>query len=91
MFAIDWTDPALYAIVLNTARIPVPDCVDYLIRVLQSPAYRETEQSRMILVDELVLRRVNSALEQQFGGDEEPVIGYFDTLVGTHDPAAAID
>jgi cytidylate kinase len=74
MFGIDWTDPALYAIVLNTARIPVTDCVDYLIRVLQSPAYRETEQSRMMLMDELILRRVNSALEQQFGGDQEPVI-----------------
>jgi cytidylate kinase len=33
MFGIDWTDPALYAIVLNTARIPVEDCVEYLIRV----------------------------------------------------------
>jgi cytidylate kinase len=74
MFGIDWTDPALYAIVLNTARIPVPDCVDYLIRVLQSPAYRETAQSQMVLMDELILRRVNSALEQRFGDDADPVI-----------------
>lgn len=53
---------------LNTARIPVPDCVEYLVRMLQSPAFRETWQSQMMLMDELVLRRVRSALEQRFGG-----------------------
>ena len=28
MFGIDWTDPAHYTMVLNTARVPVQECVD---------------------------------------------------------------
>ena len=53
MFGIDWTDPALYAIVLNTARIPVKDCVEYLVRLVQSPAFAKTERSRINLMNQM--------------------------------------
>ena len=69
MFGIDWTDPALYAIVLNTARIPVGDCVEYLVRVAQSPAFAETERSKMELMNRLISARVCSALERHFGSE----------------------
>ena len=36
LFGIDWKDPSLYAIVLNTARIPVAECI---VRLTQSPAF----------------------------------------------------
>ena len=69
MFGIDWTDPAHYTIVLNTARIPVQECVDCIVRLVQSPAFAETENSKAELKDQLVSARVRSALERHFGSD----------------------
>ena len=42
LFGIDWTDPALYALVLNTARIPVADCIEHIVKVVESGPFRET-------------------------------------------------
>jgi cytidylate kinase len=66
-FGIDWTDPALYAIVLNTARISIENCVEHIVRVTESAAFRETPQSRSALIDPLIATRVRSALDQHFG------------------------
>ncbi len=74
MFGIDWTDPALYAIVLNTARIPVEDWVDYLVRAVQSPAFAETEHSRMALMNRLISARIRSALDRHFGSDASALV-----------------
>ena len=67
LFGIDWTDPSLYSIVLNTARVPVSDCVDHIVRLTESPAFQETAQSRGLLRDELILARVRLAMERRFG------------------------
>jgi cytidylate kinase len=67
LFGIDWTDPALYSLVLNTARIEVPDCVEHIIRVTQASRFQETLESRMALNDQLILSKVHSALDQRFG------------------------
>jgi cytidylate kinase len=67
LFGIDWTDPALYSLVLNTARIEVPDCVEHIIRVTQASRFQETLESRMALNDQLILSEVHSALDQRFG------------------------
>lgn len=67
LFGIDWTDPALYALVLNTARIPVADCVEHIVRVVESGPFRETEESRQRLADQLILSKVHSALDRRFG------------------------
>ena len=69
MFGIDWTDPAHYTIVLNTARIPVQECVDCIVRLVQSPAFAETEESKAELMNQLISARVRSALERHFGSD----------------------
>jgi cytidylate kinase len=69
MFGIDWTDPAHYTIVLNTARIPVQECVDCIVRLVQSPAFAETEESETELMNQLISARVRSALERHFGSD----------------------
>jgi cytidylate kinase len=47
LFGIDWTDPALYALVLNTARIPVADCIEHIAKVVESAPFRVTAESRM--------------------------------------------
>ncbi|MFV0295698.1 MAG: cytidylate kinase family protein [Hyphomicrobiaceae bacterium] len=67
LFGINWTDPALYALVLNTARIPVKDCVDHIVEVLESAPFKETEVSRKALADQLILSKVHSALDKRFG------------------------
>jgi len=67
LFGIDWEDPSLYAIVLNTARVPVADCVEHIIRLSESPAFLETTQSRNALMDQLILARVRFAMDRRFG------------------------
>ncbi len=69
MFGIDWTDPAHYTIVLNTARIPVGECVDCIVRLVRSPAFAETEESKAELRNQLISARVRSTLERHFGSD----------------------
>jgi osmotically-inducible protein OsmY len=60
-------DASLYAVVLNTARVSVQDCVEHIVRLAASAAFRETAQARSALIDELILSRVRSALDQHFG------------------------
>ena len=74
MFGIDWTDPAHYTIVLNTARVPVQECVDCVVRLVQSPAFAETEDSKAELRNQLISARVRSTLELHFGGDAGALI-----------------
>ena len=69
MFGIDWTDPAHYTIVLNTARVRVQECVDCIVRLIQSPAFAETKESKAELMNQLISARVRSALERHFGSD----------------------
>lgn len=67
MFGVDWTDATLYAITLNTERVPVADCVEHIVRMVQSSAFAETPQSRSALMDQLVETRVRFALDKHFG------------------------
>jgi cytidylate kinase len=74
MFGIDWTDPAHYTIVLNTARVPVQECVDCIVRLVQSSAFAETEESKAELRNQLISARARSALERHFGSDAGALI-----------------
>jgi len=67
MFDTDWQHADHYAITLNTARVPVSECVEQIVRLVEGPAFQETEQSRGLLHDALVLARVNARLEEEFG------------------------
>ena len=74
MFGIDWTDPAHYTIVLNTARVPVQECVDWIVRLVQSPAFAETEESKAELMNQLIFARIRAALERHIGSDARALI-----------------
>ncbi len=67
LFGIDWHDPELYAVVLNTARVPVEACVDHIERLALSPAFKETDASRMALMDQVIRSKVYTALDRRFG------------------------
>lgn len=98
LFGIGGEDPSLYAIVLNTARVPVADCIEHIVHLTQSPAFEETEHSRSALMDALILARVHHAMEQRFGpesdqfGFEAHVCGGKVTLTGaTTDEKLIVD
>jgi cytidylate kinase len=67
LFGIDWEDPSLYAIVLNTARVPVADCVEHIVRLAESSTFQETTRSRNVLMDLVILYRARAAMDQRFG------------------------
>jgi cytidylate kinase len=67
LFGIDWEDPSLYAIVLNTARVPVADCVEHIVRLAESSTFQETARSRNVLIDQVILFRARAAMDRQFG------------------------
>ena len=68
LFGVDWMDASPYAIVLNTARVPVRECVEVIARLATSGTFQETPEARAVLMDELILSRVRAALEQRFPG-----------------------
>jgi cytidylate kinase len=72
LFGIDWQDASLYALVLNTERVPVADCVETIVRLAESPAFQEAAQSRAALSDQLILSRIRSALEREHGASNRP-------------------
>ena len=82
LFAIDWTDPSLYDLVLNTARVPVKACVEHIARLAEEPTFQETAQSRTALLDELILSRLHADLEQRFAGIEAKISAGKVTLIG---------
>lgn len=67
LFGIDWEDPSLYAIVLNTARVPVQDCVEHIVRLAESSTFQETARSRNVLMDQVILFRARAAMDRRFG------------------------
>ncbi len=61
-FGVQWTDPEHYDLVLNTQRVGVKDCVDEVKRLVKSPEFAETEQSRQRLMDLALAWQVRAAL-----------------------------
>ena len=82
LFGIDWTDPSLYTVVLNTARVPVKECVEHIAALAESSTFQETAESRNALLDELILSRLRAALDQRFAGIEGKVSSGKVTLTG---------
>ena len=67
MFGIDWSDPTLYSLVLNTARVPVSACVEQIAHLTEQPIFQETVHSRQALTDRVILARAQQAMDQRFG------------------------
>jgi cytidylate kinase len=65
-FGVDWGDPTLYDITLNSERVPVAECVDAVVRLVKSPAFQETPATRQKLSDLALQARARGALR----GDE---------------------
>ena len=61
-FALQWTDPENYDLVLNTQRVSVPQCVGEVKSLVESEAFAETDASRQQLEDLALAWRVRAAL-----------------------------
>jgi cytidylate kinase len=61
-FGVDWGDPVLFDLVLNTDRLSVDTCVQQIKGLLARPEFAETEASRAQLQGMALGARVRSAL-----------------------------
>lgn len=61
-FGVNWENPQLYHVVLNTGCVPVDTCVRMVRLLTDDPAFAETEESRGVLADKLIQARVQAIL-----------------------------
>ena len=65
-FGVDWQNPLIYHLVLNTGSIPIETCVTIVRLLAERPEFQETEETRSVLADKLVESRVRAALGDAF-------------------------
>ena len=61
-FGVDWGDPVLFDLVLNTDRLTVDTCVQTIKALLARPEFAETEASRALLQGMALAAHVRAAL-----------------------------
>jgi cytidylate kinase len=62
LFDINWEDPLLYDLVLNTARVSIKDSADLIKYLVSQPTFEETAESHAKLVTLKVEAKIRSAL-----------------------------
>ena len=65
-FGVNWEDPQLYHVVLNTGSVPVDVCVSIVRLLAERPEFQETDETRSVLADKLVESRIRAALADAF-------------------------
>jgi len=63
MFDVDWTDPLLYDLVLNTEALTLESGVRQLLALVEAPEFQPTEASRAALWNDAVAARVRAMLK----------------------------
>lgn len=63
-FGVDWGDPVLFDLVLNTDRLSVDTCVQQIKSLLMRPEFAETEASRTLLQGMALSAHVRAALRE---------------------------
>lgn len=83
-FGVDWQNPLIYHLVLNTGSVPIETCVTIMRLLADRPEFQETEETRSVLADKLVESRVRAALGDAFATPIDiRVVGGKVTLTGT--------
>lgn len=62
LYDVDWGDPALYDVVINTDKLSIEAGVDLIIGLLHRPEIAATEASRQAVRDRALASRVRTAL-----------------------------
>jgi len=63
-FSVDYADPQLYDLVLDTERLSGPECIAEVLRLVGSPEFAETPQARQKLQDFGLACQVRAALRR---------------------------
>jgi len=63
-FDLQWTDSEHYDLVLNTERVNIAECVEEVLRLVRSPLFAETEETRQHMEDLALSARVRAALRR---------------------------
>jgi cytidylate kinase len=63
MFEVDWTDPLLYDLVVNTEAVTVASAVRQVLDLVAAPEFQPTEASRQRLADRALAARVRATLK----------------------------
>jgi cytidylate kinase len=61
-FGVNWGDPVLFDLVLNTDRLTVDTCVQQIVALLARPEFQETEASKALLQGMALSAHVRAAL-----------------------------
>jgi cytidylate kinase len=61
-FDVQWGDPTLYDLTVNTERVPVSTCVDMVVALSKSKEFAETPASRQNLLNLALAARVRAAM-----------------------------
>ena len=62
IFDLDWTDPLLYDLVINTAFVTLPAAVQQVLILATAPEFEPTAESRAALADRALAARVRATL-----------------------------
>jgi cytidylate kinase len=62
-FGVNWQDPQLYHVVLNTGSVPVDTCVRIVRLLTDDPGFQESVASRAVLADRLIQTRARTLLD----------------------------
>jgi cytidylate kinase len=62
-FGVNWGDPVLYDLTLNTERVAIRTCVDQVVALARSAEFQETPASRRVLEDLALQARALAALK----------------------------
>lgn len=65
-FGVDWQNPLIYHLVLNSGSVPIETCVTIVRFLAERPEFQETEETRSVLANKLVESRVRAALGDAF-------------------------
>jgi cytidylate kinase len=63
MFDVDWTDPLLYDLVVNTGAVSVSTAVGQVLGLAAAPEFQPTEVSRRLLTDRALDARVRAIMK----------------------------
>lgn len=66
-FGVNWGDPLLYDMVLNTDRLSIQTCVQQISALAARPEFAETEASRMLLKNMTLEAQIRAALRADPG------------------------
>lgn len=63
LYGVNWGDPLLFDLVLNTERLSVDSCVEQIMQLASRPEFQETEESIAMMANLTLVARIRTALK----------------------------